>query len=150
MTVAPVRATCRMAITPRWAAISLALLAAALMLCGVAQAESDVPTHAVVFGSLALAFYAAALLCLVATREGDFGLARWKLGSWILLWYGLAFGLATVTWSEPEASAPAQIAVSSVLRALLLVAVGTTCWATGYFVGPGRYVRRLSGGGMEQ
>ena len=90
----------------------------------------DEPTLAV-WGGLALTSYAAALLCLagVARQRGDLGLARWKLGSWLLLWYGLTFGLATVTWHQPlTTGVSTEIAVPSVLRALWLVAVGMTAW----------------------
>jgi hypothetical protein len=139
----------RTAITPSWAIISFILLAAAIVLYGEELATSAVPTRSVVWGSLALAAYLVGLLCLLgAGRASDLGLARWKFGPWILLWYGLTFGLASVTWSVPQASPENQIAVSSVLRALWLVAVGMTFWMIGYFVGPSRLLRRLTGRGI--
>jgi hypothetical protein len=143
-------ATGRAAAVPRLVIAGLALLAAALVLCGVALSEPTAPTRAVVYGSVALACYAAGLLCLAATRYRDLGLARWKLGSWILLWYGLSFGLATVTWSAPQTSVAAQITISSVLRALWLVAAGMTCWTVGYLVGPGHPLRRLAARGVDR
>ena len=76
------------------------------------------------------------------------GLAKWNLGSWMLLWYGLTFGLATVTWTRPQPSPANQIAISSVLRALWLVAFGITFWAIGYCIGPGHLVRRLASKGL--
>ena len=48
------------------------------------------------------------------------------------LWPGHCDLVPATVW------APAQIAVSNVLRALWLVAVGVTAWVLGYFVGPGR------------
>jgi hypothetical protein len=125
--------------------VGLAVLCAALLLCYEALAESDVPTHAVAWGSVALAFYAAGLLCLVSRRrDAGFGLASWKFGPWILLWYGLTFGFATLTWNQSDTSAAAQIAVSSILRALWMVAIGLTCWTIGYFIGPAGMLRRLA------
>ena len=149
MTAAPVGADIRVPIVPRGRVTGTAFLAAALLLCGQALADSDRPTHAVVWGSLALASYASALLFLVTARqEAGVGLARWKFGPWILVWYGLSFGVATLTWSGPQTSVSAEIVIPSVLRALWLVATGTTFWAVGYFVGPGHPARRLAARGI--
>ncbi len=147
MTAAPVGAGIRAPVRPQQAITVAILLAAAPLLGGKALEESAVPTHAVIWASLALASYAVGLLCLVGARTGGLGLATWKFGPWILLWYGVTFGLATVTWSAPQTSTAAQIAVSSVLRALWLVAIGLTFWAVGYHVGPGRSARRLAARG---
>ena len=145
MTVSQVHSTRSVAVTTRWIVISPILAATAIALYGEELATSTVPTRAVIWGSLALAAYIASLLCLLGARQGEMlGLARWNLGSWMLLWYCLTFGLATVTWSRPQASPANEIAVSSVLRALWLVAVGITFWAIGYCVGPGHPVRRLA------
>jgi hypothetical protein len=148
MTAAPAGAGIRAPVRPRRAITVAILLAAAPLLCGIAIEESAVPTRAVVWASLALACYAAGLLCLVGARAGGVRLASWKFGPWILLWCGVTFGLATVTWSAPQTSTAAQITVSSVLRALWLVAIGLTFWAAGYFVGPGRPARRLAARGI--
>jgi hypothetical protein len=125
----------------------LGFLAAAVCLLGVALSAAAEPVHAVLWGSLALAAEAAGLLYLVNVAAGDqagLGLARWKLGPWIMVWYGLAFGIASVTWASPQTSPAAQIALTSVLRALWLVAVGMIAWALGYAAGPGRLLRRLA------
>jgi hypothetical protein len=131
---------------PRLAVVACGLLAAALVLLGMTLSTSDKPTTAVVWGSLALASYAGALLCLAgAGQHGDLGLARWQLGPWMLLWCGVAFGLATVTWRNPlTTGVTSEIAISSVLSALRLVAVGITAWAIGYCVAPGQAVRALA------
>lgn len=132
------------AIAPRWMSAAAILLAAAIGLTGQAVATASEPTHAVAWGSIGFAAYAASLLCLVGGGKGrSLGLGRWWFGSWTLLWYGVAFGLATLTWVQPQTGSTAEISVSSVLRALWLVAVGTTLWAFGYFVGPGRSARRF-------
>jgi hypothetical protein len=121
---------------------ALVLLFAAVVLLGLTLAASDRPTAAVVWGGLALAAYAAGLLMLFRSGPAqDLGLARWKFGPWILLWWGATFGIATMTWSQPQSGIAAEIAVPSVLRALWLVAVGLTVWAVGYRVGPGRLAR---------
>jgi len=120
------------------------LLTVAIGLSGQALATAGEPTHAVVWGSVGFAAYAASLLCLVGGGRGKaLGLGRWWFGSWTLLWYCAAFGLATLTWVQPQTGTPAQISLSSVLQALWLVAVGMTLWVLGYFVGPGRSARRV-------
>lgn len=149
MTSAPASAGTAAPIRPQRAITVAILLAAAPLLCSKALEESAVPTRAVVWAALALASYAAGLLCLAGARHGGVRLASWKFGHWILLWYGLTFGLATVTWSGPQTSTAAEIAVSSVLRALWLVTVGLTFWAVGYFVGPGHPARRLAARGIR-
>ncbi len=145
MTVTRFHGTHSIEAATRWILISSILVATAIALYGGELATSLVPTHSVVWGSLALAAYIAGLLCMLGARKGALlGLARWNIGSWMLLWYGLTFGLATVTWSRPQPAPANQIAVNSVLRALGLVAVGITCWAIGYCVGPSLPVRRLA------
>ena len=141
----PLGAVSRPAVALRWMIAAMVCVAAASVLCAEALATSAVPVHAVIWGSLALACYVMGLLFLVGAKGvNGLGLTRWKLGPWILIWYGLSFGLATVTWSQPQTSTAAQIAVSSVLRALWLVAVAMTCWIVGYAIGPGYPIRRLA------
>jgi hypothetical protein len=115
-------------------------------LCSQGAVESALPADAVIWGSYALAFYAAGLLFLLRskTEDGSLGLAQWKFGPWILLWSGLTFGIATLTWNQFDSSATNQIAVSSVLDALWMVAIGLTFWTAGYIVGPSRLLRRIS------
>ena len=138
------RARPRSAVAPRWVIAAAILLSAAIGLSGQALAAAGQPTHAVVWGSLGFAAYAASLLCLVGGGQGRvLGLGRWWFGSWTLLWYGIAFGLATLTWVKPQTGVSAQISPSSVLQALWLIAVGMTLWTLGYFVGPGRPARRF-------
>ena len=62
--------------------------------------------------------------------------------------YALTFGLATVIWSKPQPSPVNEIAISSVLRALWLVAFGMTFWAVGYLVGPTNLARRIAQRGV--
>ena len=132
------------AVAPRWMIAAAVLLAVAIGSCWQALATTGQPTQAVVWGSAGFAAYAASLLCLVGGSQGkSLGLGRWRLGSWTLLWYGTAFGLATLTWVQPQTGTSALISLPSVLRALWLVAVGMTLWAAGYFAGPGRPGRRF-------
>jgi hypothetical protein len=133
----------RSQVAPRWLITATLLLATTVVLAWQALADTGKPTQAVVWGGLALAAYAASLLCLVGGGRGKaLGLGRWRFGSWNLLWYGAAFGLASLTFTQPQTGPWAEISVSSVLRALWLVAVGMTAWALGYFIGPGRLARR--------
>jgi hypothetical protein len=123
----------------------LVLLAVAAVLAAVTVADLAEPAVVVVWGGLALACYAAGLLRLISLRSGvASALAAWRFGPWMLLWYALAFGLATVTWSQPQTSTPAQIEVANVIRALVLVTVGVTVWVLGYVAGPGRLVRDVA------
>jgi hypothetical protein len=125
----------------RGRAVTAAMLAAAaFVLLGLALA-SGWPTTAVVWGGLALTALALAFLFALGAHQVDIGLSRWQLGPWILLWYAIAFGLATVTWSQPQVGVATEIAVSSVLRALWLVALGLAAWMLGYIIGPGRLLR---------
>jgi hypothetical protein len=123
---------------PRLIVPGLTLASAAVVLSGLALASLTL-SRAIGYGSVALACWTAGLLCLAGSRRGHLALAQWKLGSWSLLWYAAASGLATLTWaSSPYAS---QVAPSSILRALWLVAVAVTCWTTGYATGPGAPAR---------
>ena len=131
-------------IAPRWIIAATFLLAAAIVMSGQALSSTGQPTHTVAWGSVALAAYAASLLCLIGGGKGGWlGLGRWSFGSWTLLWYGAAFGLASLTWVKPQPTPWAQISLSSVARALWLVAIGMTLWVLGYLIGPGRPARRL-------
>lgn len=150
MTNPSVYAQTSSAMAPRRMVAAAVLLAAAIGLCRQALVNAGQPTHAVAWGSVGFAAYAASLLCLVGGGQGkSLGLSRWRFGSWILLWYGAAFGLATLTWVQQQTGTPAQISQSSVLRALWLVALGMTLWALGYCAGPGRPARRLGNRAME-
>ena len=124
---------------------ALTFLAAASLLLAWTLATSDRPTTAVVWGGLALAAFAFGLLCLLggALNHG-LGLGRWKIGSLMLVWYALAYGVATVTWSQPQAGVTTEISVPNVLRALWLVAVGLAAWAAGYLIGPGMPAQRFA------
>lgn len=134
----------RAAMGPSWIIATTALFLSAVLLLWQALTNVDRPTQELVWGSISFAAYAACLLCLIGgCREGSLGLSRWRLGSWTLLWYCIAFGLATLTRLQPQTGTAAQISMSSVLRALWLVAVGMTLWTLGYFVGPGRPAHRF-------
>ena len=130
--------------------VALLLLAMTVVLAWQALTSADEPARAVVWGGLALAGYGLALLWSVGGRAGGgLGLVEWRFGSWILVWWAVSYGLASVTWDQPQAgTVAAEIALSSVLRALSLVAVGMTAWVVGYRVGPGSLARRLAARGV--
>lgn len=72
----------------------------ALVLLSQTLSTLDRPTSAVAWGGTALGAYAAGLLCLTRTsHDVGLGLVDYKIGSWMLLWYIVAFGFATITWS---------------------------------------------------
>jgi len=141
MTVAPasVRTAHPNALRPALVA-SILLAVAAGLLCEALN-TSDMPTQAVVWGGLAFAAYALGLFFLFSSRGTDQRLRNWRFGSWVMVWSAVSFGVATVTWSQPQTGQAAEIAVASVLQALWLVAVGLTAWAIGYAAGPGSRVR---------
>jgi hypothetical protein len=151
VTTRPAGVRARALETSRLALAGVTFAVAAVVLLDETLATSDRPATAVVWGGVALGCYAASLLCFAgAAQWGDLGLARWKFGAWILLWYLAAFGIASVTWAQPQTvGIPAQIAVTSVLRALWLIAVGMTAWAVGYFAGPGQPAAGLATRGMR-
>ena len=119
---------------PRSLIIAVFLFAVAVMLLLGAVDSSARPTSAVIWGSLSLTSYAAGLLYLVGAEAG---VVNWKFGPWTIVFYMLVFGVATMTWSEPQTGLATEISVSSVLRALWLIAVGLSAWTIGYLVGPG-------------
>jgi hypothetical protein len=126
----------------RSAGLSFIFLAGAVILLGATLATANRPTVAVVWGGVAVGAYAAGLVCLAcAAQHSGLSLARWKVGLWLLIWYGIVFGIATVTWSQPQTGVSSEIALSSVIRALWLVAVAMTAWVIGYLIGPGQVVR---------
>ncbi len=150
MTATPAEARPDAPLAPRSAVVGLVLAAVGTVLAIEALGSSDQPTRAVVWASLALAAWAFGLMCLAGAAQGNrLGLAQWRFGPWTLLWYGAAFGLASITFSQPQTGIASQIALSSVLRALWLVGVGTTVWVVGYFVGPGRPMRTVAVRGIE-
>lgn len=119
----------------------LAACAAASLAVAV---SAPLPGPAVVWGSVALAAWCAALLCLTAAaadRRG-LGLAEWKIGAWSLAWCAVTSGLATAAWSPVQQDAGAEIAITSVMRALWLLGVAMTAWAAGYTAGPHRIAAR--------
>ena len=138
-----IESPCQGTYTRTWLVNSFALLAMAGVLLIEELTTADIPTQAVIWGSLALLAYLAGLLCLLGNGQSPIpGLARWQFGPWILLWYSVTFGLASIAWNKPQLSPTNQIAVNSVLRALWLVAVAMTLWTIGYLIGPGQPIRR--------
>jgi hypothetical protein len=132
-------------VVPRLTVAGLGFAAIAIVLLYQTLGYLDRPPIAVIWGGLALTAYCAALLCLVGSvHYGDLGIARWKMGPWMLLWYGAAFGICTITLSQPQSGTPAEIALPNVLKALWLIALGLTTWTVGYLIGPGQPGRRLA------
>ncbi len=121
----------------------LLLAFAAVCLLAVAT-RSVLPPKAIPWASYALAAWCAALLCLTAAARGDgsAGLGQWKIGPWMLAWCAVTSGIATVALAGPQDGIVAEIAATSVLRALWLVAVAMGAWGAGYCAGPHRLAGR--------
>ncbi len=132
--------------TLRPAMVGLVLLAASAGLLECALNTLDSPTRAVVWIGLAMAAFVYGILGLLTSKWGTRrALGSWRLGPWMMLWCGTTYGLASVTWSQPQTGTATEIAVSSVLRAMWLVAVGIGMWTLGYLAGPGHHVRAGAG-----
>ncbi len=122
--------------------VALLLLATSAGLLAETLDTADTPARAVVWGGLAMAAYGYCLLGMVlASRRTGQGIRSWRFGPWMMIWCGTMYGLATVTLGQQQSGSAAEIALPNVLRALWLVAVGTTMWALGYVLGPGRLLR---------
>lgn len=117
--------------------ISALLGACGLFLVALAINQTR-PGPAIVMGSISLALYCLALLLFnaVCAHWPGLGLAIFKIGSWSLLWVAVTFGLATITWVGPQSGDAAQIELSSVFRALWLMAAAMTAFTCGYCAGP--------------
>jgi hypothetical protein len=136
--------------SPLYVCAAFLLFATAVELLAETLENLDQPTHAVIWGALALTAYALGLMFIVGRGQGTaLGLGRWLLGPWMLVWYCVAFGLATMTWIEPQTGFQVQESMSSVLKALLLVAIGMTAWVIGYLVGPSDPLRNAAGRGVR-
>lgn len=132
------------------------MLAAGLFLAATAVAmtafalSAGSPGAAVTWASVALGAWCTALLLITGVFAGHegLGLSAWRIGPWSLAWGAVAFGLATITWTGPQAGTPGEILPSAMLRALWLTAVAFTMLAAGYCAGPfrlaGRPALRLS------
>ena len=132
-------------VIPGRVTIAAFFVGAAAVCTYIAFSMSDQPQRAVIWGGLALGVFAFALLCACATvYEEGLGLARWRLGSWMLLWYGLAYGLATMTWTVPGDGVSAEVALPSILSALGLTGCALAAWALGYCAGPKRPAARAA------
>ena len=102
----------------------------------------DRPTTAVVWGGLALAVLTFGLLWLAVHH--DLRLSCWKNGSLTLVWYALAYGVATVTWSQPQVGDVTEIYVPSGLRALCAGDGRHHRQDSWLLIGPGMSARRLA------
>jgi hypothetical protein len=100
------------------------------------------PSAQIRWASVALTVFCAGLLPLMAVAAGHrgLGLASWRIGPWSLVWGGLAFGLATISWLIPQtATGPSgAILPGSILRALSMLAVALVTLTAGYCAGPHR------------
>ncbi|HEY6786073.1 MAG TPA: hypothetical protein VI365_02055 [Trebonia sp.] len=129
---------------------ALSSLGASAVLLALALDSAGIPARAVAWGGLALAAYIyGLLLAMLAIRGPDCSPGSWRLGPWMMIWAGTMYGLATVSLSQPQSSVAVQIIPGNVLRALWLVAAGTTMWWLGYMIGPGRLFRDAAARGAS-
>ena len=122
-----------------------AALAVASAILAATALSVPIPATAAAWGGAALAAWCGALLaaCSAISRRDGLGLAQWKLGSWILLWYAATSGITSIA---PLSGLAAQILPSSIARAEWLTAAAATAWAAGYCATP----RRLANARAER
>lgn len=129
-------------LTPRTIPVALLLAAVAvipMLLNGFLNL--DVRGH-ILIGSLSVVFGSLASLRMVtAARHNQRGIAAWRAGPWFLLWTALAFGVASLTWLDPQTVRFARLALPSVVTALTLVQAALIAWTAGYLIGPPRGLR---------
>jgi hypothetical protein len=115
------------------------VIAAAVALVTMAVSAVSVDDQ-IRWGSTALAAFCGGLLLLTsqAARLDGLGLSSWRIGPWSLVWGGLAFGLATISWLGQESGPAAEIWPASVLRALWMIGTGLAMLTVGYCAGPYR------------
>jgi hypothetical protein len=105
----------------------------------------------IVWAGIALAVFCSGLLLLMAVFADydGLGVARWRMGPWCLVWGGLAFGLATISWLGPQTGPGAELLPGSILHAMWMMAVALGVLTAGYCAGPYGlavvYVRRSVG-----
>ena len=121
------------------AGLFLVAVAAGLAVMAVSALSAD---DQIRWTAIALAVFCAGLLPLMSAAAGlnGLGLASWRIGPWSLVWAGLAFGLATISWlSQQTLAGPAgSILPGSMLRALWMLAVAMATLSAGYCAGPHR------------
>ncbi len=91
----------------------------------------------------------AALQVILGLPGNEQGISRWRLGPWYLLWSGLAFGLASLTWLGPQTGPAAIIALPSVVEGLGVLGMGIVAWTVGYVLGPPRGLRDAARSGLS-
>jgi hypothetical protein len=100
-------------------------------------------------GVAVVTLLALAAMVLVPAMPGvDGGVRRWRIGPWFLLWTGVSYGLASITWLAPQTGIATRIALPSVVQALTIAAVAIVVWTVGYCIGPPRAVRQAAGKGL--
>jgi hypothetical protein len=133
------------AAAPAMLIAGLPLVAVAAALVAVAISTTAVSDQ-IVWGATALGAFCTGLLLLMSALGGygGLGLGTWRIGPWSLAWGALTFGLATISWVNPQTGASAEISRGSVLRALWLIAVAMAVLVIGYCAGPRRLASSLA------
>jgi hypothetical protein len=124
-------------VVPRHVAVT-ALLAALAVLAQLPVGFQPLParTQLVYCAATVVLLCFASLSLVLHVPGGEHGIAHWRVGPWYLLWGGIAFGLAALTWLEPQTGTATRIALPSVVTALQLYASSVAAWTIGYLAGP--------------
>ena len=97
---------------------------------------------AIGWDALALSAWLTTLFLLLFSRAKYFGIFEMRLGSWFIAYAVLAFGLATITLTQPQTGSAAAVDPSKIPIALLLIGISFAFWALGYVLGSAHILQR--------
>jgi hypothetical protein len=87
----------------------------------------------------------AGCLALVRQRIEAAGSAGWaRVGPAYVVYFGFAFGLASLAWLRPQGGSHAIVDPANVPAAVLVATIALVAWTVGYCVGPPRLVTRAA------
>ena len=98
----------------------------------------------ILFGALAMFALCIALMGVIAPGAVQASLADFRLGSWMLGFAALAYGLATLSLTKPLVGADAIVDRALAVTALTYIGLGLIIFAIGYRWGPSKMFRNAT------
>src|SRR5262245_20691173 len=105
----------------------------------------DAEAEIVLAGSALIVLCLASLQLVTGLPHNTFGISRWRVGPWFLLWTTLAYGIASLTWLGPQSPVVYRISLIGVHQALVIVFLAVAMWTIGYLAGPPGPIRVVAG-----